>query len=90
MNPHAPTDTEVELKQVKELLSQAADYICEIEGAPSADWWKRYFLYTGDHMILTEEGWEHGSGKQSYIEQAEDDECDVSEFIRDEVNAPVA
>ncbi len=27
------------------------------EDPPDKDWFRQYFLLTGDHMVLTEEGW---------------------------------
>lgn len=46
--------------------------------------WRDFYEYTGDHMILTDEGWEPGEVKQSYIDEV------GPEAIQDEVNAPSA
>lgn len=64
------------------LLTEAANHMGECETSPGPTWWKRYFQITGDHMILTDEGWEHGSTKGSYVETF------GAESILDEVNAP--
>jgi hypothetical protein len=57
--------------------------------APGMKLWRDYYEWTGDHMILTDEGWEPGEQKQSYIDQAASEGCDLGDFIQDEVNAPV-
>jgi hypothetical protein len=44
--------------------------------------WRDFYEFSGDHMILTDEGWEPGSAKQSYIDEGYED------FIHDEVNSP--
>lgn len=46
--------------------------------APDAKWFKEYFSLTGEHMILTEEGWEPGGAREVY-QPGE---------VLDEVNAP--
>lgn len=56
-------------------MDPLTDYI---EQVPDAHWLKDYYLLTGDHMILTEEGWECGGLKSSYEDQ----------YVLDEVNAP--
>jgi hypothetical protein len=61
------------------LLRRAVD--SEIQ-APDVDWFKDFFTLSGDHMILSDEGWECGSAKQSYIDEFGPDS------ILDEVNAP--
>lgn len=86
--PEDPAELKARVEAVEKLLADAAVHMADIETAPPEGWWKRYFLYSGDHMILTEEGWEPGEGKESYIEQAKEDEMDLSEVIFDEVNAP--
>ncbi len=55
-----------------DLLKQAADYIGDTEGVPPNDWWKRYFMFTGEHMILTDEGWEPAEAKASYLKDDPD------------------
>lgn len=67
------------------LLDEAAEHMGDAETAPNGTWWKRYFLLTGSHMILTDEGWESGSGKAEYAKQAEEDGVPLSDFIHDEV-----
>jgi hypothetical protein len=49
---------------------------------PGLKLWRDYYEWTGNHMILTDEGWEPGEGKQAYI-----DNCGPNVII-DEVNAP--
>jgi hypothetical protein len=64
------------------LLERVAGWL---EGqAPDSTWWKDYFALTGDHMILTDEGWESGAGKAAYIAE------DADWKPLDEVNAPQA
>lgn len=45
--------------------------------------WRDYYEFSGLHMILTDEGWEPGEIKQSYLD-------DDPDSILDEVNAPEA
>lgn len=68
-----------ELQALQALVMEAADYFAD-RPAPSRDWWRRYYLTTGDHMICTKEGWESGENKASYDPAA----------IVDEVNSPSA
>jgi len=71
-----------ELKKALDLLERAvADEI----RAPDPQWFRDYFLLTGQHMILTDEGWEDGSSKPAYIEGNDGD----ASVILDEVNAPI-
>ena len=58
--------------------------------APNTTWFRRYYELSGQHMILTEDGWEHGSSKPTYIEQAKADGVPINEVILDEVNAPIS
>lgn len=51
-------------------------------------WWREYYLFSGEHMICSDEGWEPGDSKQSYIDLAESEGVRLSSFIIDEVNAP--
>ena len=46
--------------------------------------WRDYYVLIGQHMILTDEGWEDGTSKAAYLESADGDEG----VILDEVNAP--
>lgn len=73
-------EAEAELNTARGLLKRIAD---KTEEGPTGDpqWWREYFLFTGRHMILTEEGWEPGDCKDSCA----DEEVE----ILDEVNAPV-
>lgn len=51
---------------------------------PGHKLWRDFYKHTGDHMILTDEGWEPGAVKQSYIDEV------GPEAIQDEVNATSA
>jgi len=66
--------------ETRALLEVAVDYFCESESVPINDFFKRYYLLTGEHMILTDEGWTEGSMKEEFIR----DEYE----ILDEVNPP--
>jgi hypothetical protein len=64
-------------------LARAMEYLEALatvldERAPDEDWWGDYFSLTGQHMVLTEEGWE----------PAEPVKADPEIEILDEVNAP--
>lgn len=64
------------LEESVDLLHLIADHL---ETAPGPkDWWKRYFVFIGQHMVLTEEGWEPGDLDRDGID------------ILDEVCAPNA
>lgn len=72
------------LKIAHALLDRAAERLCD-DRAPDATWWRELFVLTGQHMILTDEGWEPGENKQTYIEEwAKNPEW--SDPILDEVN----
>lgn len=47
--------------------------------APDTQWFKDYFLLTGEHMVLTDEGWIHGKNAENL----------PADLRLDEVNAPV-
>ena len=68
------------LEQAMNLLDRAAEAFSD--NAPDPKWFRDYYLLTGDHMILGEEGWEPASSRESYL--AEDPEWEPL----DEVNAP--
>lgn len=74
--------------EAAKLLQEAGTYFVDVEDAPEGDWFKRFFILDGAHMILTEEGWEHGSAKPQMAEDAKEQGFPLSEFILDEVNAP--
>lgn len=69
-----------DLAEAMDLLRQAAGCMAENETSPNNEWCKRFFLLDGSHMILTDEGWDHGAHKAQY-------EKDGAEIL-DEVNAP--
>jgi hypothetical protein len=54
----------------------------------AAQLWREYYEWSGNHMILTEEGWEPGDAKESYTALALEEDRDISNYITDEVNAP--
>lgn len=80
--------TEERLESATALLTEAATHMADQETSPSKDWWKRYFLHDGAHMVLTEEGWE--PGESVYWTEAENlkEGWDIREGILDEVNRP--
>ena len=61
-----------------------------VEDHPISDtsWWRDYYLFTGQHMILTDEGWEDGSSKQSYLDMEAEHPEYAENSILEEVNAP--
>jgi len=69
-------------KRAEQLLEHLIEFVDE--EAPDPYWWRDYFVLTGDHMILTEEGWEPGESKAKY--QADDPKWEPL----DEVNAPTS
>jgi len=76
----------------EDLLDRFVDLYGEVllEGSmiePGMKLWRDYHEWSGEHMILTEEGWESGSGKAAYIDMLKPGEK-ISDVILDEVNAP--
>jgi hypothetical protein len=69
------------LKRSLELLDSIHCLIDE--HAPDGKWFKDYFTLTGDHMVLTEEGWELGEDIYAELPANRPE-------ILDEVNAPTA
>ena len=76
-------DMKVALEKAMDLLDRV---VSAETPAPDPKWFREYFLLTGQHMICTEEGWEDGSAKQSYIDSNDGD----ASIILDEVNAPLS
>lgn len=72
-----------QLAPVIPLLERAAEFCSD--NPPDKDWFRDYFLFTGDHMILTDEGWEPGN----LIEQIRKDNDDPEWEPDDEINAPL-
>ena len=68
------------LERAMSLLERIED--CEIP-EPDKDWYKEYYLLTGNHMIFTAEGWLSGESKEDYL-----DENGRLSGILSEVNAP--
>lgn len=69
-----------------EKLDLAMDLLFRIEAnetvPPDPHWYRDYYVLTGAHMILTDEGWTPGDCKQGLIEDYDES------AILDEVNAP--
>lgn len=68
------------LGKTMDLLRQAGEYL--EEHPPTRTWWKEYLELTGEHWVLTEEGWEPGYVVSSYKEE------DPEWKPLDEINAP--
>lgn len=66
------------------LLQRTAEHFDDF--APDADWWRDYFLLTGEHMMLVDGNWEPATdaAKRTYLEEYDEWEPD------DEVNAHVS
>jgi hypothetical protein len=74
-------------KRVSDLLEKFVDLYGEVplEGSmigPGLTLWREYYEFIGEHMILTDEGWESGEMKQSYLDEY------GPKSILNEVNAP--
>ena len=71
-----------------EKLTLALELLSEVENAeqpaPNETWYPRYFRLTGEHRILTEEGWQPGEVKASVLADWGE------EAVLDEVNAPAS
>ena len=72
-----------EAAKAMDLLDRAAAHMAD-RSAPDSEWWKEYFLLTGEHMVLTDEGWEPGEVKGSYLQE------DPTWTPLDEVNGSMA
>lgn len=72
------------LKQKHELAVNLLDRAAEAmeESSPDPLWLEQYYSLTGAHMIMTEEGWEPGEYRQSYVNEGGE------EAILAEINAP--
>ncbi len=68
--------TEKKLTLAMGLLERA---VATEMSAPDKTWFQEYFSLTGEHMILTDEGWETGGAREIY-QPGE---------VLDEINAPV-
>lgn len=75
-----------------EKLDLAMDLLERVEknetDPPDETWYRDYYVLTGHHMILTDEGWCPGTEKQSLLEDYLDDGVNEEDIIYDEVNAP--
>ena len=74
----------------QELLERFVDLYGEtpLQGSmiePGLKLWRDYWIYSGQHMILTDEGWEPGECLASYIESLDEGQP-ISDVIREEVN----
>jgi len=74
--------TDEKLAKAMDLLERAHDRFADDESAPDARWFRDYFGLTGDHAVLTEDGWSLGSEKADLVSMGVE--------ILDEVNAPPA
>jgi hypothetical protein len=72
-----------ELAQRLEKAMNLLGRVQEIE-MDDVTWYRELYELNGEHMVLTEDGWDFGGFKQRYIE---DNDGDAS-VILDEVNAP--
>lgn len=53
---------------------------------PGMKLWREYWIYSGQHMILTDEGWENADDTlESYMESLDEGQP-VSDVVHDEVN----
>jgi hypothetical protein len=89
---HNPTNKGDQMKTEVETVTDLLDRFVEVYGEvplrgsmqePGMQLWRDYYAWTGDHMILSDEGWEPGEVKQSYLNEYGPD------AILDEVNAPL-
>ena len=86
-------DHEREIKTATALLDRFVELYGEVplEGTmigTGLKLWRDFYEWTGDHMILTDDGWEPGEAKEIYEQMAADEELPISTLIHDEVNAP--
>lgn len=63
-----------------DLLERAGEKLGE--DPPDTHWWEDWFTLIGEHVILTDEGWEPGANKDSYLKAG------MPEAILGELNAP--
>jgi hypothetical protein len=76
-----PSTVEVKrLEQAMNLLNRAADYCSD--NPPDKEWFRDLFLLTGEHMVLTEEGWQPGNNRPMLVAEYGEG------HIEDEVNGP--
>ena len=91
VNTHvkARIEAEEKLATAMALLARATELQADSPVKNDPKFWKDLYLFTGQHMILTDEGWEDGAAKQSYIDMLKDERYTLDDLILDEVNAPV-
>lgn len=53
---------------------------------PGLKLWRDYWIYTRQHMILTDEGWEPGEALASYAALAREEGLSLADMVRDGVN----
>lgn len=73
-----------------ELLERFVDLYGEVPLAGSMidsgmTLWRDYWRYSGQHMILSDEGWESGDTLDSYFEMLDEGES-ITNLIHDEIN----
>jgi hypothetical protein len=64
------------------LVERAAEVFSD--NPPDYEWFRDYYLISGEHMILTDEGWEPGNLKEQIRKDCDDPEWEPN----DEVNIP--
>lgn len=84
----AMTTLMASVKTAEDLLERAATLMEDRLITSDVNWWREYFIFTGEHMILTDEGWVEGRDKPLYAAQAAEDEIPMSDLVLDEVNVP--
>jgi hypothetical protein len=80
---HSCTATKL-LERFVEVYAETALVGSEIQ--PGMKLWRDYYLYTGQHMVLTDEGWEPADDVlDSYADELAAGQS-LSDVVRDEVN----
>lgn len=70
------------LERFVEMYGEVAMSPAMVESDPKL--WYDYYRYSGQHMILTDEGWEPGSVLESYMKQLNGE--DIRDIVHAEVN----
>lgn len=73
-------------KRALEAVKALANHVIDGERPPDNNWWRDYFRLSGDHVVLTEEGWEPASIYKSQPELRA--EMAASGGFLEELNAP--
>lgn len=59
-------DDEQRFKRAMQYVDGLDDFLSDV-GGPDPEWFRDYFLLTGDHWFCGEEGWEPGENKALYL-----------------------